>query len=88
MSGAEHAVLLCDSIHDVLSAERAVKQAGLWCDMVPAPRELSSDCGMVLQVRRVDLPTAQVAVTQAGVPFTGWYAQISAGYQRVSSANS
>ena len=46
----ERVVLLFASIHDVLAAEALAKERGLWCDMVPAPRELSSDCGMVLEL--------------------------------------
>lgn len=88
MSGTGFAVLLCDSIHDVLGAERAVKGAGLWCDMVPAPRELSSDCGMVLQVRQADMEAAQAAVGGAAVQHVGWYAESASGYQRVNSAAS
>ena len=44
-----HCLLLYHSIHDVMRAERALKQAGLWCDLIPTPRQLSSDCGMALE---------------------------------------
>lgn len=47
---AGHCMLLYDSIHDVMRAEKALKQAGLWCDLVPTPRQLSSDCGMAIEL--------------------------------------
>lgn len=41
-------VLLFPSIHYVLKAEKKLKEAGLKPDMIPVPKELSSDCGMAL----------------------------------------
>ncbi len=40
-------VMLFASIHDVMAAEHVLKSRDLWCDMIPTPRQLSSDCGMV-----------------------------------------
>ena len=38
-----------DSIHDVLRAEKLLVGAGIACDMVPTPRDLSSNCGMSIE---------------------------------------
>lgn len=55
MNGSdERCIVVFDSIHYVLAAERAFQQAGLWCDLVPTPRAVHSDCGMVLEVRAAD----------------------------------
>lgn len=83
MTLVARAVLLCDSIHDVLMAERAVKEAKLWCDMVPAPRELSSDCGMALAVQASDLDAARGAVANAKVRINAWYQQVEGSYHPV-----
>lgn len=48
-------VLLFDSIHYCLAAERAFGVRGVWCDVVPVPRDLSFDCGMAVEFRRADL---------------------------------
>ena len=48
-------VIKFDSIHDVLSAEKLFKDAGVWCDLIPSPRQVTSDCGMVLQFHPKDL---------------------------------
>ncbi len=83
MTLVARAVLLCDSIHDVLMAERAVKAAKIWCDLVPAPRELSSDCGMALSVQAADLEAACAAVAAESVRINAWYQQVEGQYQPV-----
>lgn len=37
--------LLFSTIHDVLKAERRLKECGLGFELMPIPRNLSSDCG-------------------------------------------
>ena len=47
----EHSLfLLFDTIHDVLRAEKALKRRGLAIELVPVPRNLSSDCGMAIRI--------------------------------------
>ncbi|WP_456434510.1 DUF3343 domain-containing protein [Thermosulfuriphilus sp.] len=36
------------SIHHVLKAEKVLKSQGIPVELVPIPREISSDCGMAL----------------------------------------
>jgi hypothetical protein len=47
------------SIHYVLVAERVLKERGLKVGLIPAPREFSADCGMVLV-----LPAAEGAAAR------------------------
>lgn len=42
--------LLFRSIHDVLRAERILKEKGIAHELVPVPRNLSSDCGMSIRL--------------------------------------
>jgi len=56
MSDAPRSILLFPSIHHVLAAERVLQEARIWYDLVPAPRELSSNCGVAIEVRQADLP--------------------------------
>jgi len=51
---SEGLLLTFDSIHDVLRAEKAMRAQGCWCDLVPTPPEISSDCGMSLAVLEQD----------------------------------
>jgi len=63
---ATHALLVFDSIHDVLAAEATLKAQGLWCDLVPTPKAISSDCGMCVRVRLADRP-ALLALRERGL---------------------
>ncbi len=41
-------IFLFPSIHYVLKAEKCLKKEGLKPEIIPVPKELSSDCGMAL----------------------------------------
>lgn len=43
-------IFVFDSIHYVLKAEKILKEADLSCELIPVPREISSDCGMALAI--------------------------------------
>ncbi len=75
-----HVVILFVTIHDVMAAEQALKQAGLWCDLVPTPRELSSDCGMVLLAKPDELIAARKALEQSGLEPQGIFRHSPDGY--------
>ena len=47
--------LIFHSIHNVMLAEELLLQADIPVDMIPVPRELSSDCGMSLDCNLSDL---------------------------------
>ena len=73
-------ILLFASIHDVLAAEALARAHGVWCDLVPAPRELSSECGMVLELETAGWER----LAEAGVTWRnlhGAYKRMGAGYQ-------
>ncbi|OPY83415.1 MAG: hypothetical protein A4E65_00642 [Syntrophorhabdus sp. PtaU1.Bin153] len=42
--------VLFHTIHDVLRVEKILKQHGLSYELVPVPRNLSSDCGICLKL--------------------------------------
>ncbi|MGV1100590.1 DUF3343 domain-containing protein [Thiovibrio sp. JS02] len=64
-------VLILFSIHYVLKAEKLLKNSGISHDVVPVPREISSDCGMAIlfapesfaRVRDI-LAAAQIAIAR------------------------
>ena len=51
----ERWIILFDSIHQVIAVEEVFKTTGVWCDLKPVPKDLSSDCGMAIEFRRCDL---------------------------------
>lgn len=56
MNDDKQVVLVFNSIHDVIKAEKVIVGHGIWCDLIPTPRELSSDCGMSIECKSEDLP--------------------------------
>lgn len=63
----EHWIVLFDSIHHVIAAEDAFKENGLWCDLTPVPRNLSSNCGMAVEFRRCDVEAVRSVLTDPDV---------------------
>lgn len=59
-------VLIFRGTHQVLSAEKALKRAGVPIRLIPVPRRLTSDCG--LAVRIPEAAVAQARETLASVP--------------------
>jgi hypothetical protein len=43
-------VFLFESVHRVMRAEKILKGKGIRVDLIPVPREISSDCGMAVEV--------------------------------------
>ena len=41
-------VIIFHSIHDVMKAESELKGKGKAIDLIPVPKEISSDCGMAI----------------------------------------
>ena len=42
-------ILIFDSIHFVMQAEKALKSGGPGVEIIPVPRTLSSHCGMAIE---------------------------------------
>jgi len=60
--------LLFNSIHYVMKAEERIKDAGIIIDLVPVPREISSDCGMCIAFSEQDLRKVVSLVSGPGFP--------------------
>lgn len=78
-------VLLFDSIHYVLAAERAFRARGVWCDVVPVPRELSSDCGMAVEFRHSDLEAVRGMRADGSVRPKAAYRRTTGGHEIVEA---
>ncbi len=57
--------LIFHSIHNVMLAEELLNDADIRIEMVPVPRELSSDCGMSLTSCRHDLERIKTTLAKA-----------------------
>ena len=72
-------IILFDSIHYVLAAERVLKERKVWCDLVPTPRELSSDCGMAVEFRACDLDAVRAVLADRRVNAQAVYMSVEGG---------
>jgi hypothetical protein len=75
-------VILLQTIHEVMRAEKLLKDRSIWRDLIPTPRLLSSDCGMSLALREDDLPAALAALAVAGLSHRV-YRKADAGYEQL-----
>jgi hypothetical protein len=78
-------VLLFDSIHYCLAAERALKARGVWHDVVPVPRDLSSDCGMAVEFRRSDLEAVRDMRANGSIRPKAAYRRAADGHELVAA---
>ncbi len=83
MKPAQPCVILFPTVHDVMAAERRLRTAGLWCDMVPTPRQLSSDCGMALFCACEDLPAIESLLRESPIVTSGLFRSVAKGYEPV-----
>lgn len=63
-----HTYLLFDSIHYVMKAEELLKEAGVTIDLVPVPREISSDCGMCIAFAAQDRQKTMELISAPKLP--------------------
>ena len=57
--------LIFQSIHNVILAEELLLQANITIEMVPVPRDISSDCGMSLTCLADDLEEIRTSLKEA-----------------------
>ncbi len=43
-------ILILQSVHQVMRAEKILKGKGIKVDLIPVPREISSDCGVAVEL--------------------------------------
>jgi hypothetical protein len=73
MIGEHYAVVLVYSTSYALRAEKVLGRVGIDSKLIPVPRQLSSDCGVCLRVRRTDRQATRQALEGAGVDIEGIY---------------
>lgn len=47
-------IVIFSSTYAAIKAERLCLQTGIRCQVIPVPRELSSDCGIALEIDQSD----------------------------------
>lgn len=66
-------VVILFSIHFVLKAENLCKKSAIAHDIIPVPREISSDCGMALEFSQADQEKVLNLLRRASLPIAGLY---------------
>jgi hypothetical protein len=56
-------ILILQSVHQVMRAEKILKGTGIKVDLIPVPREISSDCGVAVELS-MDLKDAVLQVLE------------------------
>lgn len=64
-------VFLFQSTHQALSAEAALKEAGIDHAIINTPREFSVDCGISLRIAPEDKDRAVMVLDEIGVIYAG-----------------
>lgn len=70
---AQEAILVFESIHDVLEAEARLKGSEIGFELIPTPTNISSDCGMVVLCREEDLTDIRKVLSDSGPEPTAVY---------------
>ena len=80
----EHSVILIlQSIHHVLRAEKVLKKAGTAFDLIPVPREISSDCGMAVTVDLQDRALVCEILTGAKISIETLYRRSGEAFEEI-----
>ena len=66
-------ILVFDSIHRVMKAEKILMAEGIDMRLIPTPRHISSDCGMVVQIHRSDAELVLSLLRDGDVEIAGVY---------------
>ncbi|KPJ54468.1 hypothetical protein AMJ39_00070 [candidate division TA06 bacterium DG_24] len=71
------------SVHHVMRAEHVFKEHGLAHEIIPTPRDLSSDCGIAIALSGAVLKQALDLLAGAGVEVEALYRRRGSTYERM-----
>lgn len=73
-------VLIFNSVHRVMKAERVLKDVGASILLIPVPRQLSSDCGLAIRVASAELTDVLQILREAKLEPQETYRKATDGY--------
>lgn len=76
-------VAIFNSVHRVMKAEKLLKGEQLPILLIPAPRALSSDCGLAIRYGAADRERVEALLATAGVAPEEIYYRTATGYDSV-----
>ena len=60
-------ILIFRGTHQVMSAEKNLKKAGVPMRLIPVPRRLTSDCGLAIRISHPDRNHARKVLSRARI---------------------
>jgi len=66
-------IVLLESIHQVMRAEKLLKAEGMKIDLIPVPREISSNCGIAIELPEGSEEDALRILENSRIPIQEWY---------------
>jgi hypothetical protein len=72
-------VFLFLSIHQVMRAEKVLKGKGVKIDLIPVPRDISSDCGVAIELPMTARKEALCFLEDSGVVISECYTRDQGG---------
>ncbi len=77
-------ILIFRGTHQVLSAEKHLKKAGVPMRLIPVPRSLTSDCGLAIRLSPPGKGRARDVLSKAGLlPYSVHILRQGGGYEQV-----
>ena len=67
-------LLVFDSVHQAIRAERMLRSKGIALDMAPTPREITASCGQSIAIGNEDEKLVRQMMEAEKVPYRGIYA--------------
>ena len=72
-------VFLFESVHRVMRAEKVLKEKGIEVDLIPVPREISSDCGVAVELSQESEEKAFIILSENRISMSECYTKDSKG---------
>ena len=67
MKETKDAVILLHATSHALRAEKLIRKVGISCKLIPVPRQFSSDCGVCLRLKQLDIEKAVNTLKEANI---------------------
>jgi hypothetical protein len=80
-------VAVFNSVHRVMKAEKLLKTAGLKVLLIPAPRSITSDCGLALRFAAGDRSVVEQAMAESNLLPEELYLKQGEEYKRVNNGS-
>jgi len=71
MSSDNYAYVVVYSTSHALMIEKLLQTQAVDCQLVPVPRQISSDCGVCVRIRQADESKAEETIRQSNIDIAG-----------------